>query len=100
VLRNAEPLLAALALSAVTSGDLHLIDSKSLPIAKGKRADWAKLPEAAKGFSTMGMMFGFKLHALTNEQGLFEKWAFTPANHSDVMLAGELLGETVKCAGV
>jgi len=91
VLRNAEPLLAALALSAVTGGDLHLIDSKPLPVAKGKRAKWGKLPEAAKGFSTMGMVFGFKLHALTNAQGLFEKWAFAPANHSDVTLAGELL---------
>ena len=71
--------------------ELHLIDSKPLPIAKGKRADWAKLPEASKGFSTMGMVFGFKLHALTNEQGLFERWAFATANQSDVTLAGELL---------
>ncbi len=92
VLRNAEPLLAALALSVVTEqSQLHVIDSKPLPVAKGKRADWAKLPAAAKGFSTMGMVFGFKLHALTNEQGLFEKWAFAPANQSDVTLAGELL---------
>ena len=92
VLRNAEPLLAALALSTLTKqSQLHVIDSKPLPIAKGKRAAWAKLPEASKGFSTMGMVFGFKLHALTNEQGLFEKWAFAPANHSDVTLAQELL---------
>ena len=91
VLRNAEPLLAGLALSVVKQSQLHLIDSKPLPIAKGKRADWAKLPEAAKGFSTMGMVYGFKLHALTNEQGLFEKWAFAPANESDVTLAHELL---------
>ena len=75
----------------MSSCELHLIDSKPLPIAKGKRADWAKLPEATKGFSTMGMVFGFKLHALTNEQGLFERWAFAPANQSDVTLAGELL---------
>lgn len=43
VLRNAEPLLAALALSAVSSCELHLIDSKPLPIAKGMiltRLDW------------------------------------------------------------
>ena len=92
VLRNAEPLLAALALSVVAGQSrLHLIDSKPLPIAKGKRAEWAKLSEAAKGFSTMGMVYGFKLHALTDERGLFEKWAFAPANHSDVTLAGELL---------
>jgi hypothetical protein len=91
VLRNAEPLLAGLALSVVGQSQLHLIDSKPLPIAKGKRAQWAKLPEAARGFSTMEMVFGFKLHALTDEQGLFQKWAFAPANHSDVTLAGELL---------
>ena len=92
VLRNAEPLLAALALSVITEqSQLHVIDSKPLPVAKGKRAGWAKLPEAAKGFSTMGMVYGFKLHALTNGQGLFEKWAFAPANESDVTLAHELL---------
>jgi len=92
VLRNAEPLLAGLALSVVSKrSQLHLIDSKPLPVAKGKRAAWAKLAEATKGFSTMGMVHGFKLHALTDEQGLFKKWAFAPANHSDVTLAGELL---------
>lgn len=86
------PLLAALALSVVTERScLHLIDSKPLPVAKGKRADWAEFPAATKGFSTMGMVFGFKLHALTNAQGLFEKWAFAPANYSDVRVAAELL---------
>jgi hypothetical protein len=91
VLRNAEPLLAALALSVISKrSQLHLIDSKPLPI-EGKRAEWAKLPEASKGFSTIGMVYGFKLHALTDEQGLFKKWAFAPANQSDVTLAHELL---------
>lgn len=64
-------------------------------MAKGKRAEWARLPEAAKGFFTVAMVvamvFGFKLHAPTNEHGLFEKWAFAPANQSDVTLAHELL---------
>ena len=32
----------------------------------------------------MGMVFGFKLHALTNLEGLFERWAFAAANHPDV----------------
>lgn len=36
------------------------------------------------------MVFGFRLHAPTNEYGLFE-WAFAPANQSDVTLAHELL---------
>ena len=38
----------------------------------------------------MGMVFGFKLHALTNLDGLFERWAFAAANHPDVKLAREL----------
>ena len=32
----------------------------------------------------MGMVFGFKLHTLTNLEGLFERWAFAAANHPDV----------------
>ncbi len=69
---------------------IHLIDSKPLPVADpespflGKRSSWSKFPEARKGFSTMGMVFGFKLHALTSLDGLFERWAFAAANHTDV----------------
>jgi len=90
ILRNAEKLLAELALSVLPENRVHLIDSKPLPVAKGKRASWAKFPEAVKGFSTMGMVFGFKLHALTSAEGLFERWGFAPANHADVTLAKEL----------
>ena len=84
ILRNAERLLAKLALSVLTANRIHLIDSKPLPVAKGKRSSWSQFPEARKGFSTMGMVFGFKLHALTNLEGLFERWAFAAANHPDV----------------
>ena len=90
ILRNAERLLAKLALSVLGDDQIHLIDSKPLPVAKGKRSSWSKFPEARKGFSTMGMVFGFKLHALTNLEGLFERWAFAAANHPDVRLAREL----------
>ena len=38
----------------------------------------------------MGMVFGFKLPALTNLEGLFERWAFAAASHPDVRLAREL----------
>ena len=38
----------------------------------------------------MGMVFGFKLHALTNLDGLFARWAFAAAHHTDVRLAREL----------
>ena len=92
ILRNAERLLAELALSVVPScPQLRSIDSKPLRVAKGKRANWSCFLGAAKGFSTMGMVFGFKLHAVTTEAGLFERWGFAPANESDVRLAQELL---------
>jgi hypothetical protein len=32
--------------------------AKPLLIAKGRRWEWAKMPEASKGFSTMGMVWG------------------------------------------
>ena len=90
ILRNAERLVAKLALSVLPASRIHLIDSKPLSVANpkspflGKRSSWSKFPEARKGFSTMGMVFGFKLHALTNPEGLFERWAFAAANHPDV----------------
>ena len=96
ILRNAERLLAELALSVLGDNRIHLIDSKPLPVVNPKlqrsrscpplekRSSWSKFPEARKGFSTMGMVFDFKLHALTNLDGLFERWAFAAANHPDV----------------
>ena len=92
IIRNAEKLWAELALTLATPGEgYRIIDAKPLPIAKGKRAEWAKLPEARKGFSTMGMVYGFKLHALVNEHGPFERWSFASANHHEANLAPELL---------
>ena len=88
--------MAELALSVLGDDRIHLIDSKPLPVADpkspplGKRSSWSKFPEARKGFSTMGMVFGFKLHALTNLDGLFARWAFAAAHHTDVRLAREL----------
>ena len=84
---------AELALELV--GDLlaafKIVDAKPLPIAKGKQAEWAKCLEASKGFSTMGMVYGFKLHALVNERGLFERWSFAPAHHHEAAVAPELV---------
>ena len=91
IIRNAEGLLACLALAVVPKDELHLIDSKPLPIAKGKRKDWARLPEARLGFSTLGPVFGFKLHALVTHAGLFKRWAFVSADAADVSVARELL---------
>lgn len=38
----------------------------------------------------MGMTYGFKLHALVNEQGLFERWGFASAHHHEAALVPEL----------
>jgi len=91
IIRNAEPLLASLALAVAPREGVHLIDSKPLPIAKGKRKDWARLPEARLGFSTLGPVFGFKLHALVTRTGLFRRWAFVAADAADVTVARDLL---------
>ena len=92
VLRNAEKVWAELACSVVGHSALpKLIDSKPLPVAKGKRQTWAKLPEACYGFSTMGSVYGFKLHAVVNLEGLFERWGVVPANEADVTVARTLL---------
>ena len=86
--RNAERLLAKLALSVLSANRTQLINSKPLPVANlkspplGKRFFWSQFPEATKGFGTMGMVFGFKLHTLTNLEGLFESWTFAAANHN------------------
>ena len=94
VIRNAEGIWAALALYIArrfADSKLKLIDAKPLPIAKGKRAQWAKMPEARKGFSTMGMVYGFKLHTVVSERGLFEKWLFAAADVHEVPAAEQLV---------
>ena len=94
IVRNAEKLWAALALELVRSlpeAELKIVDAKPLPVAKGKRAETCKCLEASKGFSTMGMVYGFKFHALVNEQSLFERWSFVSAHHHEAAVAPELI---------
>lgn len=98
VVRNAEKLWATLAveLAGSTATHLHIVDAKPLPIAKGKRAEWATCLGARKGFSTMGMVYGFKLHALVNQDGLFERWSFAPAHYHEAAVAPELVDGVVQ----
>ncbi len=96
------PVQGTLELIGDAAGEFKIVDAKPLPVAKGKRAEWAKCLEASgqarevplcprsKGFSTIGMVYGFKLHALVNEQGLFEHWSFAPAHHHEAALVPEL----------
>ena len=89
--------MAKLALSVLGDDQIHLIGSKPLPVANPKspylqrgtpalekRSFWSKFPEARKEFGTMRMVFGFRLPALTNLDGLFARWAFAAANQADV----------------
>jgi len=91
IIRNAEGLLAELAQAVARDDRLHIIDSKPLPVAKGKRYRWAKCLEAERGFSTLGPVFGFKLHALVTSTGLFRRWGFASADEADVTMGKELL---------
>lgn len=59
-------------------------DSKPLPICKDKRRFQPRaMTEAARGFSTSGAVFGFKLHSIVNNAQMFCRFAITPANEAD-----------------
>lgn len=91
-LRNAEGLFAELARTVLPEDKgIRIIDSKPLPVAKGKRVSWAKCLGASKGFSTMGQVFGFKLHALVTDEGLFDRWLFAAADAADITAGHELI---------
>ena len=90
VLRNVA--LTELAQAVAQDDALHIIDSKPLPVAKGKRRHlWAKCLDAQRGFSTFGAVFGFKLHALVTSERLFRRWGVASADTADVTMGKELL---------
>lgn len=94
VIANAEVLWAELALHIarqLPDTAVKAVDAKPLPVAKGKRAERCKCLGAAKGFSTMGMVYGFKLHALVNMHGLFERWSFAAADTHETRPAPSLI---------
>ena len=47
---------------------------------------WAKCLDAQRGFSTLGAVFGCKLHALVTSEGLFRRWGFASADTADVTM--------------
>jgi Transposase DDE domain len=67
ILRNLEGIMADFALclaNTVEDDTIYITDSKPLPICRDKRRFQPRaMTEAARGFSTMGATFGFKLHA-------------------------------------
>lgn len=103
IIVNAEGLWAELALhifKLLPTTAVKAIDAKPLAVAKGKRAERCKCFEATKGFSTMGMVHGFKLHAVVNMYGLFERWTYLPADKHETQAAVALVDkETAIIAG-
>lgn len=70
----------------------YIIDSKALPICKGVR--WGRpraMTEADSGRGSLGMFYGFKLHAIVDDKGLICRFAVVPANAADPTVAEPLL---------
>lgn len=91
VIRNLERVWADLALclaNSVNDDTTYSMDSKPLPICQLKRASFPRaMTEAAKGFSTMGGVHGFKLHAVVNNAQAICRFAVVPANEADIRVA-------------
>lgn len=76
----------------LTDLDTYVIDSKAVPTCKGAR--WKRpraMTEASSGYSSMGMFYGFKLHAIVDEEGRICRFLLAPAHVSDQEAARALL---------
>lgn len=74
--------------------DLHIIDSTPIPVISFQRAHFTPLfPEAPYGYCAARKMsyFGFKLHLVTDSQGIPIHFDLTPANVADINMTEELL---------
>lgn len=79
---------------AMTLSDAHLVDSTPLPVIAWQRAHRTPLfPEAEYGYCAAKklMYFGFKLHLVTDRQGIPVHFDLTGANVADVSMMEELL---------
>ncbi|UWX64597.1 IS982 family transposase [Deinococcus rubellus] len=70
--------------------DFSVIDSAPLPTCLFKRAKRCKFPGAAYGFSTAGMVYGYKVHAWTTLNGKIAKYELHPANVHDFVVGCEM----------
>lgn len=76
-----------------TPSDLTFIDSTPLRVCRLQRAHQHKTFQgfAAKGKTSMGWFYGFKLHLVTNDSGELLKIMLTAGNKHDVTQAKHLL---------
>jgi hypothetical protein len=72
--------------------DSYFIDSTTIAVCKNKRIFSHRVfkDRAARGKSTMGWFFGFKLHLICNQKGDPIDFRITPGNQDD-RVAGEKL---------
>ena len=85
------------------STGISFVDSTSIKVCHSKRASRNKIFSglAKKGRTTMGWIYGFKLHFVINDQGEIISYCLTPANTDDrspllalaKKLWGKLLGD-------
>ena len=63
----------------------NIIDSKPLPVCHNRRIHSNKVfdSQAARGKSSMGWFYGFKVHLIINQQGEIINFLFTPGNVAD-----------------
>jgi hypothetical protein len=73
---------------------LSYIDSTPVPVCHNKRIDRHKVFRglAARGKSTIGWFFGFKLHLVINEKGELSNALLTPGNVDDHQPVRKLTG--------
>jgi hypothetical protein len=74
---------------------ISFIDSTALRVCHNKRIPRHKTFKkvAARGKSSMGWFFGFKLHLVSNEKGELLDYRFTPGNHDDRSVFPDLVRE-------
>jgi hypothetical protein len=81
VLRNAQGLVAALAMSLAEAYDrCFVVNLKAVPVAHGQRIHGQAMAEAQVGKGPLGGFAGFKLAAVIDSRGLFVRWALLPGN--------------------
>lgn len=69
---------------AESTGKVMILDTVALPVVNNKRIFGYSVTEfAARGKSSMGWFYGFKLHILISQDGKLLKIKITPGNVSD-----------------
>ena len=95
IMRNLERIWADLALCLANTIDddtTYSVDSKPIPICNLKRSRFPRaMTEAIYGYSSMGGVWGFKLHAVVNNVQMLCRFAIVPANEADITVARCLL---------